>query len=631
MTERFNEIIAACDACVSGYYKKESGFSKTWPDVYREFLRYCESQIHPDLKSVPFSQRLWHFLHGIDQPITNPDCGAITGFIGFRLGYKKFCSQNCECMTNYANKVRRETSRLKYGVDNPMQLEVNRKKMSETKRSASPEEKALIEEKRKATMLDRWGVDNPNKSPEIISRRVDSFKNNIDKWKESYKKTSQERYGTDHPWSSHSVRDKYHQTMIDKYGADNPMKCDEIKEKAAETNLSRYGFRYPFQNKDVKERIRESLRLKYGVDNASYDPAIRQKISDGVRLDREHKLIAKYPEIISCIGPDLEVKCDFGCECGGVFTINRNLFRQRKSYNIPTCPIVNPIRNVGASLEESVGTYLDEIGISYKKNDRKILGGMEVDFFIEDLGIGIEVNGVYWHGEKFRERQYHQQKTLSAQFAGVQIIHIWEDDWLYKTEIVKSMLAAKLGKCKTSIGARTCEIKEVSTKDAADFLTTSHLQGSIVSGVRLGLYHNDKLVSIATFGKNRKIMNQSGSDSSWELYRFANSINTRVHGGFSKLLSHFVDKYAPTEILTFASADHSDGALYVKAGFDFVSMTAPGYSWVVDGVRRHRSNFTKQKLVGEGHSASLTEFEIMSSMGHHRIWDSGNFKFKLVL
>jgi hypothetical protein len=631
MAERFNEIISSCNACTSGYYKKESGFAKTWPETYREFLRYCESEIHPSLKELPFSQRLWHFLHGINQPTLNTECGRSTGFVGFRLGYKQFCSQNCECMTRHANIVRRETSRQKYGVDSPMQLEVNRRRVSETKKAASPEEKALIEERRKATMLDRFGVDNPNKSPEIVARRVESFKNNIDQWKESYKKTSQERYGADHPWSSHSVRDKYHQTMIDKYGADNPMKCDSFRNKAVETNMHKYGFRYLFQNEDVKERIRETLRLKYGVDNASQIREVRQKISDNVKLNREGKLIAKYPEIISCLGSDLEVKCDPDCPCGGVFVINRSLFRQRKSYKIPTCPIANPIKNIGASLEESVSTYLTKLGVSYKKNDRKVLGGMELDFFIPELNIGIEVNGVYWHGEKFRERQYHQQKTLAAQFAGVQLIHIWEDDWLYKEDIVKSMIAAKLGKCNTSIGARKCEIREVTASDAADFLTKSHLQGPVGSAVRLGLYQEGQLVSIATFGKSRKIMNQRGGNDSWELYRFANSLNTRVHGGFSKLLSHFIKAYAPAEILTFASADHSDGTLYVKTGFDLVSMTSPGYSWVIDGVRRHRSNFTKQKLVAAGSDPALTEFEIMSQKGYCRIWDSGNFKFKLVL
>jgi hypothetical protein len=631
MTERFNHIIDACNTCVSGYYQRESGFAKTWPDVYSEYLRYCESELYTALKDTSFSQRLWHFLHAINYPVTNPDCGETTAFAGFRLGYKKFCSQNCACLTKHANFVKRENSRLKYGVDSPMQLEVNRKKVSETKRSASPEEKALIEDKRKTTTLERYGVDNPNKSPEIISKRVESFKNNIDQWKESYKRTSQERYGTDHPLSSRIVRDKYKQTLVERYGADNPMKCNEIKERSCETSLFKYGVRHAFQSEEVKERIKSTLRLRYGVDNVSHDPEIRQRISDGVKLSCENKLMARYPEIISCVGSKLEVRCNQDCACGGVFEINRGLFRQRKAYKILTCPIANPIKNIGASLEESVSTYLDELKIAYIKNDRKVLGGMELDFFMPELNIGIEVNGVYWHGEKFRERQYHQQKTLAAQFAGVQLIHVWEDDWSYKEEIIKSMLAAKLGKCKISIGARKCEIREVTAKDATNFLSKNHLQGAVGSRVRLGLYYKDQLVSIATFGKTRKIMNQNEDDSTWELYRFANSLNIRVHGGFSKLLSYFITTYTPTEILTFASADHSDGSLYAMTGFDFVSMTAPGYSWVVDGIRRHRSNFTKQKLIAGGDDPTLSEFEIMSQKGCHRIWDSGNFKFKLVL
>ena len=41
------------------------------------------------------------------------------------------------------------------------------------------------------------------------------------------------------------------------------------------------------------------------------------------------------------------------------------------------------------------------------------------------------------------------------------LIHVFEDDWLYKKEIVKSMIASRLGIYKEKIFARKCQIKEI--------------------------------------------------------------------------------------------------------------------------------------------------------------------------
>ncbi len=191
------------------------------------------------------------------------------------------------------------------------------------------------------------------------------------------------------------------------------------------------------------------------------------------------------------------------------------------------------------------------------------------------------------------------------------------------------MLAAKLGKCETSVGARKCTIKELDYNEAKDFLTTNHLQGNVPSSTRIGLYFEDELIALGTFGKKRKALNQKAKAG--ELYRFASKLNTNVHGGFSKILSYFITTYQPKEILTYASLDHSTGGLYTKTGFDLSSITNPGYSCVVDSIRKHRYNYTKQKLVSSGADPNLTEREIMHSRGHYRIWDSGNLKFLMIL
>ena len=57
----------------------------------------------------------------------------------------------------------------------------------------------------------------------------------------------------------------------------------------------------------------------------------------------------------------------------------------------------------------------------------------------------------------------------------------------------------------------------VNTKDKGIFLEKNHIQGKVGSSVNIGLYHQDKLVSLMTFGKPRM-----DKVYEYELLRFCN-------------------------------------------------------------------------------------------------------------
>jgi hypothetical protein len=63
-------------------------------------------------------------------------------------------------------------------------------------------------------------------------------------------------------------------------------------------------------------------------------------------------------------------------------------------------------------------------------------------------------------------------------------------------------------------------------------------------------------------------------------------------------------------------------------GFKFVGKTQPNYYYIIDGIRHHRFNFRKDKLIKKGFDANKTEHEIMLERGLNRIYDSGNLKFE---
>ena len=203
------------------------------------------------------------------------------------------------------------------------------------------------------------------------------------------------------------------------------------------------------------------------------------------------------------------------------------------------------------------------------------------------------------------------------------MIHIWEDDWEYKQDIVKSMVLNKLGKSE-KIFARKCQIRVVENKIVREFLDQNHIQGFVGSKVKLGLYYNEELVSLMTFGNLRKSLGQKSKDGSYELLRFCNKLNTNVVGGASKLLNNFIREYDAKRIVSYADKDWSVGNLYEVLGFTNVGGNGPDYKYIVKGCRVHKSRYKKSKL-----NTNLTESQEMTKREIYKIYDCGKIKFEI--
>lgn len=302
-------------------------------------------------------------------------------------------------------------------------------------------------------------------------------------------------------------------------------------------------------------------------------------------------------------------------------------------YQVPTNHIQGAgcIRcsNTGVSdLEEEVFNFVNEIEYS-KQSDRTILKGRELDIYVPSKKLAIEYNGLYWHSDLYKESNYHLKKTIDCRDKGIQLIHIFEDEWVNKKEIVKSRLKNLLGGS-TRIYARKCILKEVSTKDKTKFLEENHIQGAVGSNINLGLYFNGELVSIMTFGKLRKNLGQSHKDGSWELLRFCNKLNTSVVGGAGKLLKYFETNYSPKNIISYADLRWSQGNLYEQLKFNKESETVPNYFYTTSSnsmIRESRFKYRKDILVSEGFDKNKSEREIMKERGYIRVYDCGSIKY----
>ena len=288
--------------------------------------------------------------------------------------------------------------------------------------------------------------------------------------------------------------------------------------------------------------------------------------------------------------------------------------------NLSGCP---KCANLVSKWENDVYGYITSLGVDAEQSNRKILNGKEIDIYIPEMKIGVECDGLIWHNEKTCDNNYHINKTNKAKNKGVRLIHIFEDEWKYKKDVVKSMLSAIFGKTQTTIYARNCEIKIVGAHEKRIFIDTNHIQGDTKSKVNIGLYHNGELVSVMTFGTPRVNLKGDKSEGYWELVRFCNKIGARVVGGASKLLSYFKKNYNYKRIVSYCDKRWFDGKLYEKLGFTHDHDSKPNYFYVINDRRKNRFQFRKDALVKEGYDPAKTEHQIMLDRGIYRIYDCG--------
>lgn len=282
--------------------------------------------------------------------------------------------------------------------------------------------------------------------------------------------------------------------------------------------------------------------------------------------------------------------------------------------------------------EKELQDMLDSLNIQYESS-RQFLIGKEIDILINNNRIGIEFDGLKWHTEWFgkKNHHYHLEKTLKCNEKGYGLIHIFEDEYVNKKDIVLSKIKQilKQNKASKKIPARKCIIKEIYKYEAKEFLDKNHIQGFVSATVYLGAFYENNLIAVMTF-KNGSLKNKC-----WDLNRFASDINSVCQGVGSKLFNYFIRNYNPISIISFADRRWTVNPydnLYIRLGFTLDKFTSPDYRYYnesVDRYRRiHKMNFNKKTLSKKyGFPIEMTETEMAKALGYDRIWDCGLIKY----
>jgi len=453
-------------------------------------------------------------------------------------------------------------------------------------------------------------------------------------------KTNKELYGVECVFQSNEVKNKIKKTLKEKTGFDHNFKNPKVRDKAKQSLFLKHGVTSPLLSPEIKEKRSNTMKIKYGTDNWFSTELYKNKMieiygeDNSMKIDKfvnkvkntQHTIkleeilfrISSYGFVEYISYDQLNTRFTLKCKiCENQFSIIRNglsaYIRSGKNC-CPTCNYSNRFRSRG---EKEVFDWINSINTKYTITPNKKFGNLEVDIFIEELNIAIEFNGLYWHSERHKPSKYHQEKSETLEDKGINLLHIWEDDWILKSNIIKSIIESKINPIK--IGARKTKVRVIDFNFAKEFHDNYHLDGNGIGSYHVGLFIEDEMISCATFGKSRY-----DKSYEWELVRYTTKETWSIIGGFSKLLYKFKEDNSPKSLMTYKKLDLGTTNIYEKLGFVKLKRTAPNFYWIVDDIRKNRQNYQKHKLqVEEGETA----VDCMHRLGYFRIFDSGNDSF----
>lgn len=428
------------------------------------------------------------------------------------------------------------------------------------------------------------------------------------------------KFGTEYAIQSPLIKQRMKDNNVRKYGVENVFQVDEVKEKTINTRVEKYGVAHAMQNKTIRDKQHATMMEKYGDSFAVRTDHVKDNYK---RLyGREHNRQSHISDenltnltdrdwLLDAHHTQKRTLTDIANELG--------VHKTTVSYTY-TDNGIPKIRFPQSMAEMMMSNFLNDEGIEVMRGDRSIIAPYELDLYLPDFNLAIEINGIYWHSESAgKDRKYHKMKYDMCRSKGIRLLQIYDTEIASNFHMIKDKILTVLGKAKSrKIFARRTNILEVSTSEKQDFFTANHIQGGGPSSINYGLEYDGEIVAVMGF------INRGDH---FILNRYATRCN--VPGGFTKLLTCFERKYNSPEIVTFADLRWSDGTLYHNSGFILDKHLPPDYQWT-DGNRLwHKFNWrhgTGLKTLSN-YDPNLSEYENMTNHKYSRIWDCGKLRF----
>ena len=430
---------------------------------------------------------------------------------------------------------------------------------------------------------------------------------------EKSKQTKLKRYGSE----TYNNRDKASNTVLEKYGVNNVSKAEDIKNKIKDTMIKNHGVSCTFEIDGFTKQSAEVKKKRYG----EHYELIGKKISNTWNNKSEEEKL----DIINRI-KDIKVK-KYGYSYYNLKEASKTMNRK---YGVPYYCMTDDCKNANGYIISKINKEFSKLLSDNNINNTLEfkIQNMSYDIKVEP-NILIEINPTYTHNSTYgpifnnhnlepKDKNYHLNKSNLATDNGYHCIHIF--DWDNWDKIINMLLP------KSFIYERKCDIKEVSKEECSSFENKYHLQGYCNSQqVMLGLYYNNELVELMTFGKPRYNKNYE-----WELLRLCSHKDYKIIGGAEKLFIYFIRNYNPKSIISYCDYSKFSGDVYNRLGFKKMKNSTPSKHWY-NGKQHITDNLLRQRgydqLFNTHYGKGTSNEQLMLENGFVEIYDCGQMTF----
>ena len=604
------------------------------PRLYSQIMKQTQflDKFANEKRNVSIYERLYCIEHNLDDRPKCQKCKSkyVVKYLKDKDCYTKWCSPKCQASDDECIEKCKATRREKYGDENFN----NKDQRSETLKKKACEDTSYWEKrvkKTKATKLKRHGSESYNNIEKIKETLHQRESEDSSFWKKREEKTKQTKISNGHDpnWNN---REKAKETCKSNYGVEWFFSSNEWKEmhkQIVEDDPEFYAKQAKKRNITIAsipgfyERRSNKTSMtcldKYGVSSCFQLEECREnRILADMQKKMQYLLECEYDKPMFSINAlrehysDKNYKYMFKCKkCGKTFLTTLK-WSFAKHYHCPKCyPKSKSICEMQV-LNYVISIWNDKNNVFF--NDRSLIRPYELDIAAIDkkLKFAIEYDGLFWHSidnttyrkEKKISKNYHLEKLELCNKNGIQLIHIFEDEWLIDQNRTKARIAYAFG--------------------LASSIHDFQYQISIEKR-KIVLYdkHTKATIAALSFSKSRFNIKEQ-----WEILSF----ESIAKDSFAILLNVFEKTFNPQSIVFFIDRRWDNGNEYLKNGF-VLNDILPPQCWWFNKAKLHRyherffKNIIAPGVLNEKFTGLDEQISKLNALGWMRIYDCGMLKF----
>lgn len=441
-------------------------------------------------------------------------------------------------------------------------------------------------------------ADDLNVNKETIRRKIVSLgiEKSIDLINKKRSQTNLNKYGFENQFQVPEIKEKSKQTNLNKYGVENPIQSKEIRLKANNTIKEKYGDESPLRNLEIINKVKQTNLKKYGVETVSQAKSVKEK----VQLNKIEKgfstlFFGKTPK---------EWAREYNIPATNLYSwLDKNQV-------VKETDLLDYLNNYQKDLTDIENIISNELKLELCN---KYHSGLKYkpDFKLSDK-LYLNVDGLHYHSELFKNNDYHFQMRKDYEQLGLRIFQFRANEINDKLPIIKSMINNALNKTELKVGARKTKILKVNSKDAELFLNDNHIKG-YKHAKHLGLYYQNELVSLMSYKNNK---NRKTKKPFLDVVRFCSKTNYNVVGAFNKLMKPIMEEVGNLPIHYWVDLRYGTGTFLLSNGFKVEKETL-GWEWT-DRINtynrlRCRANMDERKLSEKEHAVELNWVRIFDA------------------